>query len=153
MPRFARRDITRCARSDIVRQFASQIMLTVILYSPCNLQRAKRISLAKKYHAFTHITRRKANITEKRQISVEICRFFGWGGKNRTFPARVKVSCPTTRLHPNIHDKHYTIKHFYCQYFLLNFGADQCGFESVPIILYNYLIGLIAILISLRGCN
>ena len=25
----------------------------------------------------------------------------GWGGKNRTFPARVKVSCPTTRLHPN----------------------------------------------------
>ena len=47
MPRFARRDITRCARSDIVRQFASQIMLTVILYSPCNLQRAKRISLVK----------------------------------------------------------------------------------------------------------
>ena len=47
MPRFARRDITRCARSDIVRQFASRIMLTVILYSPCNLQRAKRISLAK----------------------------------------------------------------------------------------------------------
>ena len=32
--------------------------------------------LRSKYHAFTHITRRKANITEKRQISVEICRFF-----------------------------------------------------------------------------
>ena len=47
MSRFARRDITRCARSDIVRQFASRIMLTVILYSPCNLQRAKRISLVK----------------------------------------------------------------------------------------------------------
>ena len=47
MPRFARCDITRCARSDIVRQFASQIMLTVILYLPCNLQRAERISLVK----------------------------------------------------------------------------------------------------------
>ena len=47
MPRFARRDITRHARSDIVRQFALRIMLTVILYSPCNLQRAKHISLVK----------------------------------------------------------------------------------------------------------
>ena len=36
--------------------------------------------------------------------------FSGWGVKNRTFPARVKDSCPTTRLHPNIHNKYYITK-------------------------------------------
>ena len=107
------------------------------------------------FHSVAISLARRANFVEKStHLSADKCVLFsGWGGKNRTFPARVKVSCPTTRLHPNIHDKHYTIKHFYCQYFLLNLGADQCGFESAPIILYNYLIGLIAILISLRGCN
>ena len=27
---------------------------------------------------------------------------FGWDGKNRTCTGRVKVCCPTTRLHPNM---------------------------------------------------
>ena len=27
---------------------------------------------------------------------------FGWDGKNRTCTGRVKVCCPTTRLHPNV---------------------------------------------------
>ena len=65
MPRFARRDITRCARSDIVRQFASQIMFTVILYSPCNFQRAKRISLVKQISRVYAYNSPQANITEK----------------------------------------------------------------------------------------
>ena len=28
--------------------------------------------------------------------------FSGWDGKNRTYPGRVKVCCPTTRLHPKM---------------------------------------------------